>query len=117
MFSVTETVIRSRRTRIDSPLSADGTKLGEWTDPLDVTEIHGCWVDQSSSNATSTADRITIMTSLSLYGPPTADVRAGDRIETADGQSYDVKVRPASSRNPWTGWSPLIEIPLTLVEG
>ena len=117
MFGSAESVIRLRRIRVAAPLAADGTRPGEWTDPVDALEIPNCWVSSSSSNSTATADRVTILTSKSLYAPPRSDVRAGDRIETEDGLVYHVEARPAADRNPFTGWQPLAEIPLTLVEG
>lgn len=116
MFGYSETVIRYRRLKVPDSKAATGYKLGPWStaEPL---EVPGCWVSSSSSNATSQEDRVTILTSKSLYAPPRADVRAGDRIETEDGLTYDVEARPAADRNPFTGWQPVSEIPLTLVEG
>lgn len=102
-----------RRTAVD-PYSKQ-ERPGGWADPLIIT-IGGAFVASSSSAAATDANRSQLTTTKSLYCPPAADVLAGDRI-VADGVTYQVPAKPSADTNPFTGWRPVLEIPLTEVAG
>ncbi len=109
------TVTRQRRPQVTDPMNPARTIWGDWADAESVT-IEGAFVSSSSSSSLANATRSEILTAKSLFAKPTADVRAGDRI-TVGGDAYMVNVRPSADVNPFTGWQPVVEIPLELVEG
>jgi len=111
-----QTVYRDRRRLIEDPYNPDSTTEGDW-DPALTVELKNSFVASSSSASLANATRVQILTSKSLYlSDPTADVRARDRIRSGTDE-YIVEARPAADINPFTGWQPAVEIPLTLVEG
>ena len=75
------------------------------------------------------ATRSQILTEKSLYlTDPAADVQPGDRIRrggTLDentgiwsgGTVLYVNARPEADTSPFTGWQPVVEIPLDMSEG
>ena len=87
----------------------------DWANATDI-DIEGAWVASSSSTAPSDATRQQVITSKSLYCPPESDVVVGDRI-VAGPDTYRVAEKPSADVNPFTGWQPVMECPLTLVEG
>ena len=111
-----ESVTRERRLPVTDPYDPGATVPGSWSDPLDVLVLHGAFVASSSSTAPANATRTQILTAKSLYAAPDVDVRAGDRIRRG-GETYYVNARPEADTNPFTGWQPVVEIPLDMSEG
>ncbi len=104
------TVHRQRAKKIRDEY-ADKEIEADWSDP-DEIEIPRAFVAQSSTSLTSTANRVQALEAKSLFCPPDFDVRAGDRIR--DGETvYTIDGIPAADTNPFTGWTPTREIPLT----
>ena len=117
-----QSVYRDRRGSSMDPYSQKERPTGEWDEELTIT-IENAFVASTSSAALRSATRSEILTAKSLYlTDPTADVRPGDRIRTADmpftgSDPYFVHERPAADTNPFTGWQPVQEIPLEEVSG
>jgi hypothetical protein len=110
-------VTRLRRPQIPSPANPARTVPGEWADAVSIT-LAGAYVGDGSSSSAPDPTRSQIVTSKSLYlTDVTVDVMPGDRIVTAAGNEYDVRVKPDAVRNPFTGWCPVLEVPLVNVEG
>lgn len=108
-------VVRERRTPVADPYNPARTVPGSWDDP-DRLPLEGAWVGSSSSTSTRDASRKEILTAKSLYCQPDADVLPGDRIRIP-GYLGQVEVRPSADINPFTGWQPLLEVPLEEVTG
>lgn len=116
-FPFGEQVVRERRMPIIDPYDPGAAVPGSWGDPLDVLVLEGAFVASSSSTAPLDATRSQILTEKSLYlTDPHADVLAGDRIRRGAEVLY-VNVRPTADTNPFTGWQPVVEIPLDMSEG
>lgn len=122
-FPFGQTVFRDRRALIPDPYNpSKQVPGGDWGSSI---QLAGAFVASSSSSSQRDATRAQILTSKSLYlGDTTADVVAGDRIrvggtigDLASGTAYLVEARPEADVNPFTGWQPVVEIPLTLTEG
>jgi hypothetical protein len=110
------TVYRDRRREVSSEYVAGETSPGSWSE-VDTVELPQAFVASSSSSSLRNATRSQILTSKSLYlTDPTADVRPGDRIRFGTSALY-VHVRPEADVNPWTGWQPVLEVPLEAAEG
>lgn len=117
-FAHGQTVTRERRRPVPDPYNPDRQVPGSWEDELDVLELPAAWIAPSSSVSTRDATRTQILTSLSLFcTDPDADVRAGDRIRAGSADPMYVHVRPQAPMNPFTGWQPIVEVPLEEVEG
>lgn len=128
-FPFGEQVVRERRQPITDPYDPDTQVPGSWGDPLDYIELEQAFVASSSSVARMDATRHQILTEKSLYlTDPAADVQPGDRIRRggvldedsgtwSGGELLYVNVRPAADTNPFTGWQPVVEIPLDMAEG
>lgn len=128
-FPFGELVVRERRQPVIDPYDPDTQVPGSWDDPLDYLELEDAFVASSSSTAPLDATRSQILTEKSLYlTDPFADVQPGDRVRrggTKDegggtwsgGEVFYVNARPAADTNPFTGWQPVVEIPLDLTEG
>lgn len=114
-FAFGQNVLRDRRPLIPDPYNAARLVWGDWADAETVT-IEGAWVASSSSSLSQTATRVQILTEKSLFCRPDADVQPGDRIR-AGGTTYYVTVKPSADTNPFTGWSPVLEVPLEDREG
>lgn len=113
-FAFGQTVTRLRAKKATDPYSE--RDIGrDWSDPERAT-MAGVWVSASSSTPGSDATRQQVTTSKSLYGTPGLDIRVGDRIDTG-ADVYQVVAVPAADTNPFTGWQPVQEVPLELVEG
>lgn len=120
-------LLRDRRARADDPYTDGGTQRGAWDQSLTITLAAAFLGPSSGSFQQSEATREQLITATSLYLPnPSADVRPGDRIRLAltpfdppfgDCPPLFVHVRPSAPTNPFTGWRPVAEIPLELVEG
>lgn len=117
-FPAGKTVYRLRARPVldpysNKPISAD------WDDPL-VLEIPGAFIAQTSSSMTAGASREQATESKSLFCDGAFDIQKGDRIrDGAEGSPvYTIDgIPPAADSNPWTGWTPPREIPLTRSQG
>ena len=92
---------------------------GDWTIP-DVLPIPGAFVAQTSTSLLGDASRQQAVEAKSLFCDGTFDVQKGDRIrDGADGAPiYTIDgIPPAADTNPFTGWTPPREIPLTRAVG
>jgi hypothetical protein len=104
------TVYRQRPKQVWDPY-ANAYVLGDWDDP-DELPIPGAFIAQSSTAALGNATRTQALESKSLFCAPDADIQKDDRIR--DGADvYPVDGIPAADENPFTGWRPAREIPLT----
>lgn len=113
-FAHGQSVTRLRATKTRDPYSGKQV-ASDWSAPDEVT-LDDAWVASSSSTDTPSELRSTVTTSKSLYCAPDADVLVGDRIDTGE-NVYQVNTRPEADVNPFTGWRPVREVPLELVEG
>lgn len=119
-----ETVFRDRRASIPDPYNPDRIIPGDF-DPDLTIELSEAFVASSSSTAPQDATRSQILTTKSLYlSEPGADVLPGDRIRVGGviddfdtGVAYMVEVVPVADVNPFTGWQPVLEVPLENAEG
>lgn len=110
-----ETATRMRRKELTDPYSHTVT-LGDWSDPDELT-LDGAFVASSSTSSRSDEARTQLLEAKSLYlEDPDADVHEQDRIR-AGGVTYKIDGIPSADTNPWTGWQPVREIPLTRVVG
>ena len=131
-FPFGEQVVRERRQPVQDPYDPGNPASqvpGSWEDPLAYLELDDVFVASSSSTAPVDATRSQILTEKSLYcTEPSVDVQAGDRIrrggtfdedtETwSGGEVLYINVRPTADTNPFTGWQPVVEIPLDMSEG
>ena len=128
-FPFGELVVRERRMPVVDPYDPDTMVPGSWGDPLAYLVLEQAFVASSSSTAPTSATRAQILTEKSLYlTDPAADVQPGDRIRRggvldvdsgvwSGGDVLYVNVRPAADTNPFTGWQPVVEIPLDMNEG
>lgn len=127
-FPYGERVVRERRQPVIDPYDPGTTVPGSWDNLLAYFEIGSAFVASSSSVAPVDATREQVLTDKSLYcTDPAVDVRVGDRIRRGGtrgedgiwrgGEVYYVNVRPEADRNPFTGWQPVVEIPLDMSEG
>lgn len=115
-FPAGQTVKRQRRRTAPDPYNPARTVPTDWSDPDEVV-LPNAFVASTSSSATSSAVRSQVVTTKSLYlGTPGADVQPGDRI-VVGADKYQVEVKPAADTNPFTGWTPVQEIPLKEVSG
>lgn len=112
-----DTPTRLRAQKIADPYNP-ARQVEDWTlDPVELP-LPGCYINSTSTNVIPAAARTEQIVYKSLFSPdPTVDVKDGDRILNVDGRLYQVKDIPFSDRNPFTGWQPVIEIPLTGVQG
>lgn len=112
-----ETVTRERRMPVIDPYDPTTSVPGSWDDPLDVLPLPSCFVDSASSTSTNDATRSPVSTSKSLYSTdPSVDVQVGDRIRRGSDLFY-VRERTEADTNPFSGWRPVVEIPLSMEEG
>ncbi|UOE45475.1 hypothetical protein [Agromyces larvae] len=116
-FPFGEPVVRERRTPVTNPYDPGATVPGPWDGPLDELPIDGAFIGSSTSTAPSDATRQQVLTSKSLFCvDPAVDVQVGDRIRRGS-EVYYVNARPEADTNPFTGWQPVVEIPLDMTEG
>lgn len=117
-FAYGQTVVRLRAKGVVNEYSRK-IVAGDWTDP-DQLPIEGAFVAQTSTTLLRTETRDQAAESKSLFCPGDADVRKGDRIRVGGpgGPTYTVDgIPPAADSNPFTGWTPPREIPLTRYVG
>ncbi|WP_315913582.1 hypothetical protein [Arthrobacter sp. lap29] len=103
-----------RRKLVQDPYSGEMTQ-GSWADP-DELAIEGASVAPSSTTEQQTSNRQTVITSMSVYGPPGMDVLPADRIRDSQGL-WEVTGETAAWKNPFTGWRPGDELPVKKVVG
>ncbi len=109
------TVYRQRARQVLDPYSQKPIPA-DWTNP-DELALDGAFVASSSTAVTATATRTQVLEAKSLYlDDPDADVREGDRIRVG-GLIYTIDGFPAADMNPFTGWQPVRELPLTRSKG
>lgn len=123
------TVLRDRRLPVSDPYNPDRQTIPGWAevaeDGIDTIALEGVYVAASSTTAVPDAMRTQSTDYRSLYSDDgSIDVKIGDRIrvgadlETQEGgDGYIVNQRPQGDRNPFTGWEPGVEIPLTSTIG
>lgn len=128
-FPFGEMVVRERRVPVVDPYRPDTTVPGRWEGPLAYLMLEQAFVASSSSSAVVDATRSQILTEKSLYlTESSADVQPGDRIRRGGAFDPDtgtwsggvvlyVNARPEVDTNPFTGWQPVVEIPLDMSEG
>lgn len=98
---------------------AEEWRTGDWATP-DVLEVPGAFVAATSTSRLGDATREQALESKSLYCDGDVDIRKGDRIRDGDDGApiYTIDgIPPAADTNPFTGWTPPREIPLTRSEG
>ncbi|WP_336642335.1 hypothetical protein [Microbacterium sp. MMO-56] len=113
-FPAGVTVVRLRAKPVLDPYSQKQVGA-DWSDP-DTLELPGSYVGQSSTARTLGASRTQILESRSLYCDPDLDVQALDKIQHGT-VVYDIDGFPDVEVNPFTGWSPVREIPLRRAAG
>lgn len=116
-FPYGENVVRERRKPVVDPYDPGATVPGSWDDPTDDLPLEGVFIGSSSSTAPLDATRQQILTTKSLYcTDPSVDVQPGDRVRRGT-ELYYIHTRPEADTNPFTGWQPVVEIPLEMPEG
>lgn len=130
-FPYGRTVYRLRAGLVDDEYSG-GQVAGDW-DRADVLKIPGAFVAQTSTSMLADATREQALEAKSLYCEGEFDVHKGDRVFTGTfdpplpegvrsipagtemlGEVYSIDgIPPAADTNPFTGWTPPREIPLT----
>lgn len=112
-------VYRLRPKMVPDPYNPSSLVPGSWDDP-DVLVIPGALVLQTSTALTVSESREEAAESKSLHCSDAFDIRKSDRVRVGPvgGPTYTVDgIPPMQDVNPWTGWSPPREIPLTRYEG
>lgn len=107
-------VYRLRAGAITDPYSGEQIR-GDWANP-DELEIPGAFIASTSTSMLGDATRTQALEAKSLYCDGSFDVQKGDRIRDGEngGPVYTIDgIPPAADTNPWTGWTPEREIPLT----
>lgn len=113
------TVYRLRARMIPDPYNPSSQIPGDWDDP-DVLPITGAFIAQTSTSMLSNASRDQALEAKSLFCDGEFDIAKGDRIrDGAEGAPvYSIDgIPPAADTNPFTGWTPSREIPLTRAVG
>ena len=114
-FEHGETVHLQRPKQVWSP-KANAYIAGGWSDP-DEEPIAGAFVASTSTSMLGGATRTQALEAKSLYCPPDADIRKGDRIrQGADIYTID-GIPSTADTSPFTGWEPLREVPRERAEG
>jgi hypothetical protein len=108
------TVYRLRGGMIPDPFNADAQIPEDWDNP-DVLPIERAFIAQTSTTLLGDASRQQAVEAKSLFCSGEVDVQKGDRIRDGiDGPVYSIDgIPPAADVNPFTGWTPPREIPLT----
>lgn len=109
------TVYRLRAGLIPDPYRPSEQIPGDWNNP-DELPIPGAFIAQTSTSMLSNASREQALEAKSLFCEGEFDVAKGDRIRDGgeDAPVYTIDgIPPAADTNPFTGWTPPREIPLT----
>lgn len=111
-----ETVVILRGTPVDDPYTNEpGTALS-WASPERI-EVPGCGVevrlnvDRDGGNYSDP-----VFLGLRIFMPAGTDITARDRVEVR-GEVYEVDGIPFEWRNPFTGWTPGVEVLVKRLEG
>jgi hypothetical protein len=135
-FPYGDTVYRLRGGMIPDPYNPDEQVPENWDEP-DVIVVERAFVAQTSTSMLRTATREQALEAKSLFDPVYADIHKGDRIfagvfvpplppdatkmpagTAMQGATYTIDgIPPTADSNPWTGWAPPREIPLTRYVG
>lgn len=91
-----------------------GTAERDWS-KAESHDIAGCSVQFASTSTDRGEPREAVSSAATLYAPPGADVRAGDRISCEFGE-FAVEGRPMPRISP-TGAASHVECPLAWWEG
>lgn len=83
--------------------AAISDRVGDTIGPPASHSIEGCGINWLSTSD-DTDRRDTSITTAELYCPSGADIRSTDKVRLANGDLFHVDGRPASWRNPFTGW-------------
>lgn len=97
------------------PYNSDVQIPEDWENP-DVLPIEGAFIAQTSTSLLGDATREQAVEAKSLFCDGDKDVQKGDRIRDGEegGPIYTIDgIPPAADSNPFTGWTPEREIPLT----
>lgn len=114
-FAHGRTVYRLRAGLIPDPYDPSKQIPGDWSNP-DELPIPGAFIAQTSTSMLSNASREQALEAKSLFCEGEFDVAKGDRIRDGgeDAPVYTIDgIPPAADTNPFTGWTPPREIPLT----
>lgn len=117
-FTFGTTVYRLRAEAIPDPYDPDATVPGDWDNP-DELEIPGAFIAQTSTSMLTNETREQALEAKSLYCGA-FDIRKGDRIRNGPkgAPTYAITgIPPEPDTNPFTGWTPPREIPLTRYVG
>ncbi len=85
--------------------------------------ISGCAVAPRTSSEPGgdprlgTSGRSTVLTGLTLYGPPGLRITARHRVRLADGTVWQVQGDPGHWQSPFTAWAPGVVVELDRVTG
>lgn len=110
-----QTVVRERRKATINPYS-EAEAPGTWEDAEEL-DLTNAFVAATSTSGVGPSSRAEVVTTKSLYlGDPSLDVKVGDRIRVGAAY-YMVDALPEADVNPFTGWQPVLEIPLRGVRG
>jgi hypothetical protein len=112
------TVYRLRAGEVPNEYSGKPV-AGDWGNP-ETLPIPGAFIAQTSTSLLGDASRQQAVEAKSLFCEGTLDIKKGDRIrDGADGGPiYTIDgIPPAADTNPFTGWTPPREIPLTRAIG
>lgn len=117
-FPFGRTVYRLRAKSVENVYSKKPVP-GDWSD-ADEHRIEGAFIAQTSTSMLTNASREQATESKSLFCDGSIDIQKGDRIRDgeAGGPIYSIDgIPPAADTNPFTGWTPPREIPLTRAVG
>lgn len=109
-----ETVTRLRAQSSTDPYSKESRP--DWSKTPSSLDIEGWAVDDSRSAEPLEAARDAVVTDFVLYRDEPADVQAGDRV-IVRGLTCNVVGRPATWRNPFSGWEAGFVVRANIVEG
>lgn len=117
-FPYSTKTYRLRAPEVPSSYNPEVMVPGDWAAATAV-EIPGAFIAQSSTSQAVTESREQALEGKSLFCESYVDVRKGDRIRVGDdGPIYTIDgIPPAADTNPFTGWTPPREIPLTRYVG
>jgi hypothetical protein len=110
-------LLRERAGLMPDPYSPTEQIRGDWEHPEEPLPIPGAFIAQTSTSLLKTATRDQAAESKSLFCEGSADVQKGDRIRDGDIVYTIDGIPPAADSNPFSGWTPPREIPLTRTVG
>lgn len=117
-FPFGRTIYRLRAGLVEDEDAGEQVR-GDWANPEEL-KIEGAFIAQSSTSLLGDATREQALEAKSLFCEGSIDIQKGDRIrDGADGAPlYTIDgIPPTADTNPFTGWTPPREIPLTRSEG